>query len=216
MTVPAKNAPRAKDTPNSLDGPIGNADSRGHDAKGEQFSRTGLGNLPKQFREGLAADNQHQNDERRDLGERDAKGLPQTPVLMCGALPPSQPANGGSITSTRTMAKSSTTSQPTAIRPFMVSRAPRASSARSSTTVLATDSARPKTSDPPNSSPSRRQHRRPVRSQRQFAARHLAKRSFAPPADRPAKSAVRRRTSAASHRFRRVPLRFQHRQRSQV
>ena len=51
------------------------------------------------------------------------------------------------------MAKSSTISQPTAIRPFMVSRAPRASRARSSTTVLATDSARPKTSDPPKLQP---------------------------------------------------------------
>jgi hypothetical protein len=52
----------------------------------------------------------------------------------------------GSSTRASTIARSSTTSQPTAMRPFMVSSACRASSAFSSTTVLATLSARPNTS----------------------------------------------------------------------
>ena len=58
--------------------------------------------------------------------------------------PPSTPASGGSSTNTSTVARSSTTSQPTAMRPFMVSSTPRASSALSSTTVLAHDSDSPK------------------------------------------------------------------------
>ena len=53
------------------------------------------------------------------------------------------------------MARSSTTSQPTAIRPFTVSRTPRSSSARSSTTVLAHDRHSPKTRDSPGVQPQR-------------------------------------------------------------
>jgi hypothetical protein len=51
------------------------------------------------------------------------------------------------------MARSSTTSQPTAMRPSCDSSVPRASSARSSTTVLATDSARPNTRAPASDQP---------------------------------------------------------------
>ena len=58
------------------------------------------------------------------------------------------PITTGSSTSTSTIARSSTISQPTAMRPFMVSTRLRASSARSSTTVLATDSEMPNTSAP--------------------------------------------------------------------
>ena len=54
-------------------------------------------------------------------------------------------ASGGISTSTSTVTRSSTTSQPTAIRPFTESSWPRDSSARSSTTVLATDNANPNT-----------------------------------------------------------------------
>ncbi len=59
---------------------------------------------------------------------------------------PARPASPGSSTSTSTIARSSTTSQPTAMRPLAVSSTPRDSSARSSTTVLATDSETPNTS----------------------------------------------------------------------
>ncbi|MCY1289294.1 hypothetical protein D9M70_383810 [compost metagenome] len=62
----------------------------------------------------------------------------------CAPLePPSSPASGGSRTSTRTVARSSTTSHPTAMRPFMVSSTPRLSRALSSTTVLAHDKDKP-------------------------------------------------------------------------
>ena len=52
------------------------------------------------------------------------------------------------------MARSSTISQPTAIRPRSVSTRRRSCRARSSTTVLATDSARPNTSPAPIAQPS--------------------------------------------------------------
>src|SRR5450830_2172596 len=64
-------------------------------------------------------------------------------------LPPNKPASAGSNTSTSTMIKSSTISQPTAICPLIDSSTPRDSSALSNTTVLATESESPKTSAPP-------------------------------------------------------------------
>ena len=60
----------------------------------------------------------------------------------------------GSSTSASTIARSSTTSQPIAMRPRRVSSRRRSSSARITTTVLATDSARPNTTAPIVSQPS--------------------------------------------------------------
>ena len=68
--------------------------------------------------------------------------------------PWSSPAMTGNRTSARTMAMSSTISQPTAIRPRSVSISLRSCNARNSTTVLATDSARPNTSPAPMPQPS--------------------------------------------------------------
>ena len=73
--------------------------------------------------------------------------------LSAGALPPSDGASAGNSTSISTIARSSTTSQPTAMRPLAESTMPRASSALSSTTVLATDSAKPNTSAAPIAQP---------------------------------------------------------------
>ena len=61
------------------------------------------------------------------------------------ASPPSTSARAGNMTSASTMARSSTMSQPTAILPSEDCSALRSSRARSSTTVLATDSDRPNT-----------------------------------------------------------------------
>ena len=69
------------------------------------------------------------------------------------SLPPSSGARAGSSTSTSTIARSSTTSQPTAMRPLVESRMPFDSSARSSTTVLATDRASPNTTASPTGQP---------------------------------------------------------------
>ena len=74
-------------------------------------------------------------------------------VVSSDALPPSAPDSGGRTTSTSTIARSSTTSQPMATRPGPDSSAPRASSALSRTTVLATDRVSPKTIDAPSGQP---------------------------------------------------------------
>ena len=76
-----------------------------------------------------------------------------SPAEADGASPPSTPASGGNRTRTSTVARSSTTSQPTAIRPFMLSSTPRASSALSRTTVLAQDNDSPNNRPCPHSQP---------------------------------------------------------------
>ena len=81
-----------------------------------------------------------------------ASAAPMLDPLPC-ALPPRTLASGGSSTSTSTITRSSTISQPTAMWPLNVSSAPRASSARRSTTVLATDRARPNTRPAPKLQP---------------------------------------------------------------
>ena len=68
-------------------------------------------------------------------------------------VPPMDVASAGSSTSISTVTRSSTTSQPTAMRPLMESSWPMSSSARSSTTVLATDTARPNTRPAPKLQP---------------------------------------------------------------
>ena len=68
-------------------------------------------------------------------------------------MPCVMPASAGSSTSARIITKSSTTSQPTAMRPRSVSISRRSCKARSSTTVLATDSAKPNTTPAPIDQP---------------------------------------------------------------
>ena len=63
-------------------------------------------------------------------------------------------ASPGSSTSTSTMAMSCTISQPTVMRPRSVSTSRRSCNTRSSTTVLATDSAMPKMTPAPGGQPS--------------------------------------------------------------
>ncbi len=67
---------------------------------------------------------------------------------------PERPANAGINTSASTMAKSSTISQPTAMRPFSVSTSRLSCSALSNTTVEATDSASPNRMPAPRPQPS--------------------------------------------------------------
>ncbi len=72
------------------------------------------------------------------------------------AAPECISATTGSSTSASTMARSSTTSQPTAMRPRSLSRMWRSCRARTSTTVLATERARPKTKPAVHDQPSSR------------------------------------------------------------
>ena len=71
-------------------------------------------------------------------------------------------AAAGSSTSASTMARSSTTSQPTAMRPRSVSRMCRSCKARIITTVLATESARPNTRPAAHDQPSTRARPAPI------------------------------------------------------
>ena len=88
------------------------------------------------------------------------------------APPSARPTSAGSSTSTSTIARSSTISQPTAMRPFCESSTPRDSSARNSTTVLATESEMPNTSAPPADQPTTAPGPRPSRWPRPSAPRH--------------------------------------------
>ena len=72
------------------------------------------------------------------IGRASANKLTDAPVFSTGA-------SAGNSTSASTIAMSSTISQPTAMRPRSVSSKRRSCIARSSTTVLATDKARPNT-----------------------------------------------------------------------
>ncbi len=76
------------------------------------------------------------------------------PVVEDSPVPPISGAMVGSNTSTTIANRSSTISQPIAMWPWTVSCSPRSSSARSTTTVLAMDTASPRTSPPPGSHPS--------------------------------------------------------------
>ena len=112
-------------------------------------------------------------------------------------LPPSTSANAGSSTSASTIARSSTISQPTAMRPFGVSTRLRSSSARSSTTVLATDRPRPNTRPAPRLQPhSQASADAEQRWRPRSGRRRRASRCRAPPAGRTPRNAGRRRTSA--------------------
>jgi hypothetical protein len=120
MTMPAKKAPSAKGDAEQFGGAEGDADGRRNDGQGEQFPRTGAGHLPEQPGNDLAADDQHQGDEGADFEQGLGDGHPDRAIASAApALPPSMPASGGSMTSTSTVARSSTTSQPTAMRPFI-------------------------------------------------------------------------------------------------
>ncbi len=83
---------------------------------------------------------------------RSPSGLPVT-LVVPASVPPRSVAIVGSTTSTATVTRSSTITQPTAVRPWTVSSSFRSSSARSRTTVLAIEMASPSTSPPPTPQP---------------------------------------------------------------
>ncbi len=159
ITMPAKKAPSAKDTPNS------EAEAKAMLTAAATTHRVNSSREPVRV-----TCHKSQGKTRRPTTSISATKPPTcssvTPSVRqteaaasasapspASARPPSAPASGGSSTSTSTMARSSTTSQPTAMRPVWLSSRPRFSSARSSTTVLATDSARPNTSAAPIGQP---------------------------------------------------------------
>ena len=147
--MPAKKAPSANDTPNSFAAPKATPSAIASTAKPEQFARAGMRDVVQDPGNDPAADHQHQADEDDDLDQgqhrrrRQARGRAGAASGSNAGLSPlaalSTPASAGSSTSASTIARSSTISQPTAMRPRSVSIRRRSCSARSSTTVLATD-----------------------------------------------------------------------------
>ena len=152
MTMPAKNAPSANETPNSLAEPYATP------------TAAAITHSVNSSREPVRATchNSHGNS-RRPTISISATNRATWPSVISSVLissplsaispPPRKPAIDGSSTSTSTIARSSTISQPTAMRPLIESSTPRLSSALSSTTVLATDSARPNTRPAPKLQP---------------------------------------------------------------
>ena len=87
-----------------------------------------------------------------------SKVMPKVSQMLSSALPvraspPSSTAVAGKSTSTKTMTRSSTKSQPTAILPLTELSRPRSPSALSNTTVLAQDRLKPKTKAEPRLHP---------------------------------------------------------------
>ena len=153
--MPAKNAPSANDTPKSLAEP--NATPRASamtarvNSSREPVSSTRLRSQGKTRTPTTSirtANSAILPSVRPSVIQRlPGAGLPSS------ACPPRGTARAGRSTRARTITRSSTISQPIAMRPSPDSSRPRASSARSSTTVLATDSASPNTSPAPSDQP---------------------------------------------------------------
>jgi hypothetical protein len=154
MTMPAKNAPSAKETLNNLAAPNAMPMAAATTAR----VNNSLEPVPAicQRSQGITR--------RPTIIIKPMKAPTCSSVLAmviqtaslpdtATALPPRSAASGGKRTNTRTVAKSSTISQPTAIRPFMLSSIPRASSALSNTTVLAQDNDKPKSNPWPHGQP---------------------------------------------------------------
>ena len=167
--TPAKNAPSAKETSNRAADPyaIPSATASTESVKTSRepvratfCSSHGTTRLPMSnataTNSATFASAMARMSHRLELRRRCLRGLPVV-------LPPNVSAKAGKSTSASTIARSSTTSQPTAMRPSAESSLRCCSSARSSTTVLATDRASPNVRPSEGSNPrSRPSARRPA------------------------------------------------------
>ena len=77
-TMPAKKAPSAKETPKSTAAPIGDAERDRQDAERKQLARSRPRHLTQHPGHHARADQQRDRDERRHLGQREAKGHDQS------------------------------------------------------------------------------------------------------------------------------------------
>ena len=97
----------------------GDAERDREHAEREELARARPGHALEEPRDRPAADDEHEGDEGRDLGERpaDRRGQATRSSRPSRGSPPSGTARAGSSTSTSTVTRSSTMSQPTAMRP---------------------------------------------------------------------------------------------------
>ena len=133
--TPARNAPRARDTPNCCA------------ARRARPAETASTTSRKSSRERVRA----MSRSRRGTTRAPKRSIRPTKIPafsstgpMAEKVPAPPPARAGSRSRSTTVAMSSRTSQPTAARPAAESRRPSSMSPRSSTTVLAMESERPR------------------------------------------------------------------------
>lgn len=145
-SMPAKKAPSAKDTPNSSAEPRAMPSAIESTARVNSSRepvpavRSSIHGITRRPSTSITATN-------RATCTRVLPIAASSPPALTGSPPalPKTPATTGISTRASTQARSSTISQPTAIRPRVVSSRRRCSIARSSTTVLAVASEKPKT-----------------------------------------------------------------------
>ena len=146
--IPAKNAPSAKDTPNSAAAPnatpraMASTDRVNSSREPVPAMRSRIHGITRRPNTSITATN------RPSCTKVQPMLASTLPMLCCwpAASGPNTPAITGIITSASTQARSSTISQPTAILPRLLSSRRRSSIARSSTTVEAVASEKPKIS----------------------------------------------------------------------
>ena len=150
IIMPAKNAPSANDTSNSAAAP-----------NAVPMAMVSTHNVNNSLEPVLATHHSTCGNRRRptsNISATKATTLPRVSDRLSASAPsdgalPAPPAgsniaaSAGTSTSTSTITMSSTTSQPTMMRPFWALSSPRASKALSATTVLATDRHKPNSTD---------------------------------------------------------------------
>src|SRR5678815_3099718 len=155
--TPAKNAPSANETSNAAEEPYAmpsamasthSVNSSRVPARVTRISSHGTTRVPTTS---ASATNNATLPSVTRIASQVFAGVPGACTTL--ASPPREGASAGSNTSASTMARSSTMSQPTAIFPSEDCSALRSSSARSNTTVLATDSDNPNTRPAPTPQP---------------------------------------------------------------
>jgi hypothetical protein len=164
-TTPAKKAPMAKDTPNSSEAPkavpraMARTARRNSSREPVEATRSRIQGIRRRPTTHMRAPKATSLAPVRASSAHRPGSTPRRPRTgegaRSGSCPPRGPASAGSATRARTMTRSSTTSQPTAIRPRSVSCRSRSCRVRRTTTVEATERARPKTMPPPSGQPMR-------------------------------------------------------------
>ena len=149
--MPAKKAPSAKRDAEQLGRAEGDAERDGEHAEAEQFARAGVRDIVQHPRDEPAADDQHERDEGDDLASsvdaRECRGIScRLTGGRRGAIGASSPAAEGRKSNQRQHHHEILDDQPAdGDAPLLGLTRRRSCRARSSTTVLATDRARPKT-----------------------------------------------------------------------
>ena len=138
MRTPARNAPRARETPKNA------ADASAVPTAADSATSTKSSRDPVRTTRAITAGTTRGPSVSMSTTKRSAFATAQSGVCHDSSVP--VVARSGSITRSTTVARSSSTSHPTATRPCSVLSSPLSMRPRSRTTVLATEMAAPTTS----------------------------------------------------------------------